>query len=71
MIYEIVKPNYTYEEAKQIVAREYDVEVTENFRSITLQAETRKEVYRMKVIQDSNEIFVIFNPYTKEIMFLN
>lgn len=71
LIYEIVKPNYTYEEAQEIVAKEYNVEVTENFRSITLQAETRKEVYRMKVIQDSNEIFVIFNPYTKEIMFLN
>lgn len=52
------------------MAKEYNVEVTESFRSITLQAETGKDNYRMKVIQDSNEIFVIFNPYTKEILFL-
>ena len=71
LMYEIVKPNYTYEEAKQIVAREYDVEVQDSFLTTIPQAETGKENYRMNVIQDSNEIVVIFNPYTKEILFLN
>ncbi|WP_342577828.1 hypothetical protein [Psychrobacillus sp. FSL K6-2843] len=70
LFYEIVKPNYTYVEAQEIVEREYKVEVIESFLTTSIQIETGKEVYSIKAIQDSKKISLVFNPYTKEIIIL-
>ena len=70
LFYEIVKPNYTYLEAQEIVEREYKVEVIESFLTTSIQIETGKEVYSIKAIQDSKKISLVFNPYTKEITIL-
>ncbi|GGA15501.1 hypothetical protein GCM10011384_00250 [Psychrobacillus lasiicapitis] len=70
LLYEFVKPSYTYAEAKAIVEQRYDTEVIDSHFTTITQVESGKEVYRMNAIKDSKEIELVFNPYTKQIIFL-
>ncbi|MFJ5770075.1 PepSY domain-containing protein [Psychrobacillus sp. NPDC093180] len=70
LLYEFVKPSYTYAEAKAIVEQKYDAEVIDSHFTTITQVESGKEVYRMNAIKDSKEIEIVFNPYTEEIIFL-
>jgi len=70
LLYEFVKPSYTYAEAKAIVGQKYEVDVIDSHFTTSTQIETGKEIYRMTAIKDSKKIELVFNPYTKEIIFL-
>ena len=74
LLYEFVKPSYTYADAKTIVEQKYKVDVIDNHFTTTIEIEidtkTSTEVYRMTAIKDSKKIELMFNPYTKEITFL-
>lgn len=69
LLYEFVKPSYTY--AKAIVEQRYEeVDVIDSHSTTSTQVETGKEIYRMTAMKDSKKIQLVFNPYTKEIIFL-
>ncbi|WP_424513542.1 hypothetical protein [Psychrobacillus psychrotolerans] len=71
LLYEFVKPSYTYAEAKAIVDQRYEeVDVIDSHSTTSTQVETGKEIYRMTAMKDSKKIQLVFNPYTKEIIFL-
>ncbi|MEK5215796.1 hypothetical protein [Psychrobacillus sp. FSL H8-0487] len=71
LLYEFVKPSYTYAEAKAIVEQRYEeVDVIDSHSTTSTQVETGKEIYRMTAMKDSKKIQLVFNPYTKEIIFL-
>lgn len=74
LLYEFVKPSYTYAEAKAIVEKRYKVEVIDSHSTTNIEIEpdtkTSTEVYRMTAIKDSKKIELMFNPFTKEITFL-
>lgn len=70
LVYESIKPSYTYAEAKEIVAKEYAVEVIDSHFTTSIQIETGKEIYSMIAIKDSQQLKIVFDPYKKEILFL-
>ncbi|QFF99889.1 hypothetical protein PB01_14245 [Psychrobacillus glaciei] len=74
LLYEFVKPSYTYAEAKAMVEQRYEIEVIDSHFTTTIEIDpdtnTDTEVYHMTAIEDSKKIKLMFNPYTMEITFL-
>ncbi|WP_342560125.1 PepSY domain-containing protein [Psychrobacillus sp. FSL W7-1457] len=69
ILFELTSPNYTYDEAKEIVETEYNVKVVESDYKKVMDHDVGKEVYRITVLKDSQTLVYTFNPYSKEILF--
>ena len=69
ILFELTSPNYTYDEAKEIIEKEYNVTVVESDHKKLMDHDVGKEVYRITVLKDSQTLVYTFNPYSKEILF--
>ncbi len=70
IVFELTKPNYTYNEAKGIIEKEYNVTVVETEVKSILDRDIDKEVYKITALKDSQRLVFTFNPYSKEIFIL-
>lgn len=69
-VFELVKPNYTYNEAKKLIEKEYNVTVVEREDKLLLDGSINKEIYKITALKGSQRIEFSFNPYSKEIFII-
>lgn len=66
-MFELIKPNYTYTQAKKLIEEEYNVAIIGSDERILVYGSSNKEIYKITALENSQKIEFSFNPYSKEI----
>lgn len=67
LVFELVKPNYTYPQAKKILEDEYNVSTIYSEVRVLVDGNSNKEIYKITALENAQKTEFSFNPYSKEI----
>ena len=68
LTFELVKPDYTYTQAKKMIEEEYNVVIIESEVRVMVDGISNKQIYKINALENSQKIEFSFNPYSKKIV---
>lgn len=69
-VYQLVKPDYSYDEAVAYIEENYEYTVHYSEHRKTQFVEDGKDIYRFTVSDGDKDLEIVFDPYTSEILIL-
>lgn len=67
LLFELIKPEYTYVQAQKLIEEEYSVKIIDSEQRVLLDGVSTKEIYKISAHENSKKVEFSFNPYTKDI----